>query len=147
MDTFQHKEKLMSESGFERRLREESEQRRRRLREQVKVVPPDLTPAEITQLYDEMKEWHQRGKGEQGGALTFREIMDHFRELLNTAMKEPPADEDTPEGVLAALHGAPLLEGGRRRDRSGISNERFLEQLQGDDGVTIPNTNPRGGTY
>jgi hypothetical protein len=64
---------------------------RRQAREQIEVVPLDLTPDEIEQLYNQMKEWHRQGQGEQGGALTFQEVVDHFRELLNAAAE--PSEE------------------------------------------------------
>jgi hypothetical protein len=124
MEGFPH----LQEAARRRKAQLPERPRRRRLREGTEVVPVELETAEIDQLCDQLKEWLHQGQGERGDGLTFQEIVDHFREMLDIAMKEPPADEDTPEGVRAALYGSGFSGRGRRRD--GMTTEQFRDELQ-----------------
>jgi hypothetical protein len=127
-------EKPMNESGFDRAFRESE---RRRLREQGADDKLRLDADEKDQIRKSLDELLADEN------LTARQLESWARTVPGELQRA--AETLTNEQFVQGLHGAPLS--GRRRERSDMSNERFLEQLQGDDGCTIPGTNPYGGSY
>jgi hypothetical protein len=114
----------MNESAFERRLREESEQRRRRLREAETDVPFDLDDGELDALLAEVKRFAQEGKGEAGQPVTRREVIDFFARQLDEAHAEPTEADEALEGAFGVQ-----ARGRRRLQRGELSNEEFLKRL------------------
>jgi hypothetical protein len=130
------KEKPMSKSGFERRLDEEAKQRRR-LREQGADDKLNLDAGEKQQIKDSLAELLDDAD------LTARQLDGWCREIIGEVRRDPQG-QVTAEQYLQVLHGSPLPERRRHRDRSGMSNERFLEEWQGGDGGTPPYPNYNG---
>ena len=83
---------------------------RRHLRE-GQDMPMDLTPDELDEVLDELRQFCLRGQGEDG-KLTRQETLDHFARLLDQAHEEPDERDDddinTPEGFRAAWGGERL---------------------------------------
>jgi hypothetical protein len=123
-------------------MRQQLKQRRKMSEGQDLAV--DLTDAEWDELFDELKQFCLRGRGEDGKRLSRREAMDQFGRLLDAAHEEPEDAEATTEGALAILHGSGLPGRGAR---GGLSNEAFLEQLQSGPAGGAPVINPHGGSW
>jgi hypothetical protein len=129
----------MSESGFERRLREESEQRRR-LREQGADDKLQLDADEKQQIRDSLAQLLDDED------LTEREFGSWCREIVSK-VRSTKGGQLTTEQIVQVLHGGglPLIE--ERRRPGEMSNERFLEQLQSGPEHGVCTVNRYGGTF